>query len=251
MSALVTCMANTRFLQSALRTMDLGRTWLRDESLTGRIVERKESPADQSDETLVERCKARDHEAFTELVDRYKHRVHWMVRRMIGAGEAEDLTQEVFLRAYQALPRFRGESKFSTWLYRIARNLCLSELRKAGRHGEQLALDDESEERIHHLLPHSGEGLEEQIEKHDLSGHVRRLMDRLPGNYRTALTLFYNNKARYEEIAEIMEIPIGTVKTYIHRARLRLRDLLLEEPGLSALLGEAAAGPSRGEGDRS
>jgi RNA polymerase sigma-70 factor (ECF subfamily) len=251
LSALVTCMANAGFLQSALRTIDVGRTWLEDESLKGRIVERKESLAGLSDEVLVERCKARDHEAFTELVDRYKHKVHWLVRRMIGAGDAEDLAQEVFLRAYQALPGFRGDSKFGTWLFRIARNLCLSELRKTGRHGEQLALDDESEERIHHLLPQSGGGLEEQIERHDLSGHVRKLIDRLPVNYRTALTLFYTNEARYDEIAEIMDIPIGTVKTYIRRARLRLRDLLLEEPGLSALLGESAAGLPRGKGERS
>jgi RNA polymerase sigma-70 factor (ECF subfamily) len=80
---------------------------------------------------------------------------------------------------------------------------------------------------------------------------VRKLIDRLPVNYRTALTLFYTNEARYDEIAEIMDIPIGTVKTYIRRARLRLRDLLLEEPGLSALLGESAAGLPRGKGERS
>jgi RNA polymerase sigma-70 factor (ECF subfamily) len=236
-------MGYTRFLQSALRTIDLGRT--RGElSLTGRIVERRNPLAGQSDEALVELCKAKDHGAFTELVERYQHKVHWMVRRMTGAEEAEDLTQEVFLRAYQALPGFRGESKFSTWLYRIARNLCLSELRKSGRRGEPVALDDESEERIHHLLPGSCQGLEEQIERKDLSGHVRRLIGRLPLNYRTALTLFYTNEARYEEIAEIMEIPVGTVKTYIHRARLRLRDLLLEEPDISGLIG-----PVRGKGD--
>lgn len=251
MSAMVTCMANTRFLQSALRTLDLERTWQGDRSLTGRIVERRERPADKSDDALVEQCRGRDHDAFTELVDRYKHKIHWMVVRMIGTGEAEDLTQDVFLRAYQALPAFRGESKFSTWLYKIARNVCLSELRKSGRSGEQIALDDESEERIHHLLPQAGGGLEERIERHDLSGHVRRLMDRLPLNYRTALTLFYTNEARYEEIAEIMDIPVGTVKTYIHRARLRLRDLLLEDPDLSELVGKPGGRPAGGGGDRS
>jgi RNA polymerase sigma-70 factor (ECF subfamily) len=241
-------MANTRFLQSGLRSLNLGRALRGEEPLTGRIVELKEALSGQSDEALVERCRARDHAAFTELVDRYKHKVHWMVKRMTGVDEAEDLTQDVFLRAYQALPGFRGESKFSTWLYRIARNLCLSELRRSGRRGEQLALDDESEEKIYHLLPQSGRGLEEQIERRDISGHVRRLMEKLPLNYRTALTLFYTNEARYEEIADIMDIPVGTVKTYIHRARLRLRDLLLEEPDLSGLIGEPGDGPVRGKG---
>lgn len=242
MSALVTCMADTGFLQSALRAIDLGRIRHDADLLTGRIVEQIKPAEVLSDEALVKRCVSNDHQAFTELVNRYKHKVHWMVRRMVGAADAEDLTQDVFLRAYQAMPGFRGESKFSTWLYRIARNLCLTELRKAGRHGEELALDDESEERIHHLLPKAGEGIEEQIERRDISSHVRRLIDELPLNYRTALTLFYVSEARYEEIAEIMEIPMGTVKTYIHRARLRLRDLLLEKSDLFGLPGDSRRG---------
>jgi RNA polymerase sigma-70 factor (ECF subfamily) len=241
-------MANIGFLQSTLRTIDLGRTRLKDEPLFRQIVERMEPASGQSDEALVERCRAKDHVAFTELVDRYQHKVHWVVRRMVGGPETEDMTQEVFLRAYQALPRFRGDSKFSTWLYKIARNLCLSELRKKGRHGEQLSLD-EGEEKIHHLLPGAQEGLEQEIERHDLSRHVREMIDRLPGKYRTVLTLFYVNEVRYEEIAEIMEIPIGTVKTHIHRARLRLRDLLLEESDLSGLIGDSYDSVAREEGE--
>lgn len=242
------CMAWNGLLQSALKTIDVTRTGGEGESIERRIVELRESASERSDEALAARCRAADHDAFTELVDRYKHKVHWIVLRMVGDVDAEDLTQEVFLRAYQALPGFRGDSKFSTWLYKIARNLCLSELRRRGRHGGELQYEEESEEKIRPQLQRSPESLAEQIERHDLSREVRRLIERLPEHYRVALTLFYVNQARYEEIAEIMEIPMGTVKTYVRRARLRLRELLLEEPDLAGLTGGFAeeGGPKEG-----
>ena len=161
------------------------------------------------------------------------------MRRMVGSAEVEDLTQEVFLRAFQALPNFRKESKFSTWVYKIARNLCLSELRRQGRRGEHVPMNEVGEEKVHQLLPQGQEGLEEQIERSDLSRRVQELIEQLPMQYRTVLTLFYVNEARYEEIADVMEIPLGTVKTYIHRARLRLRDLLLAESDLAGLVEES------------
>jgi RNA polymerase sigma-70 factor (ECF subfamily) len=155
---------------------------------------------------------------------------------MVGSAEDEDLAQEVFLRAYQALPNFRGDSKFSTWVYKIARNVCLSELRKRDRHGEHLSLDEEGEEKVHWLLQESQEGLERKIERQDVSRKVRELIDQLPTRYRTVLTLFHINQASYEEIAEIMEVPLGTVKTYLHRARMRLRDLVLSGPDMEGLV---------------
>ena len=85
-----------------------------------------------SDEQLVVLCQGDDHAAFATLVDRYKNRIHWLVRRMVGGPEDEDLTQEVFIKVYQAIPGFRGGSSFKTWIYKIAHNLCLSELRKKG-----------------------------------------------------------------------------------------------------------------------
>ncbi len=204
--------------------------------------------ARQSDETLVDECKRDNHQAFTELVDRYKDRVHWVIRRMLGSGEEEDLAQEVFVRVYEALPDFRQESKFSTWIYKITRNLCLLELRKRRRRGEHLSLEEEGEEKVHWLLPESAENVEEEIEKRDVADNVRKLVDRLPAQYRTVLTLFYMNQVSYEEIADIMEIPIGTVKTHIYRAKLQLRDLLLSETDLAGLIGETRA-RSAGQGD--
>jgi RNA polymerase sigma-70 factor (ECF subfamily) len=188
-----------------------------------------------TDEELAGLCGKGNHEAFTILVDRYKHVVHWMVRRFVGGREDEDLTQDIFLRAYRALPGFRSDSTFKTWILKIARNRCLTELRRAGRRGEEISLDVEGEERIQRRSPPSGEDLEEMVASRDLSRRVRGLVDQLPLPHRTALTLFYVHRLRYEEIAEIMEIPLGTVKTHIHRARLRLRDLVLSSPELKRL----------------
>jgi RNA polymerase sigma-70 factor (ECF subfamily) len=199
--------------------------------------------AELGDEELVERCQGNDQRAFTEIVERYKHKVHWLVTRMVRGPEDEDLTQEVFMRAYQAMPGFRGKSSFRTWLYRIAHNLCVTELRRRGRRGEHLSLEEEGEEKVHWLLSAPSEDLEHEIERRDVSASVRRLLGRLPVTYRTALTLFYLQQVRYEEIGEIMGVPLGTVKTYIHRGRLRLRDLVLAEPDLAGL-----AGPSSGNG---
>jgi len=214
----------------------------RTERLLGKIVRQGRALSEQSDDALVELCRTKGHEAFGELVERYKHKVHWIVRRMVGSADDEDLTQEVFLRAYQALPNFRGDSKFSTWIYKITRNLCLSELRKRDRKGEHLSLEEEGEEKVHLLLREAHGGLEREIERRDLSGKVRDLIGRLPAHYRTALTLYHLNQVGYEEIAEIMDVPLGTVKTYLHRGRMRLRDLVLAESDLAKQAGESGEG---------
>jgi len=235
--------------------LTLGRLgWTRPErtrilSSMGQDVSERIPLRELGDEQLVVLCQGDDHAAFAVLVDRYKDRIHWLVRRMVGGPEDEDLTQEVFIKVYGAIPGFRGGSTFKTWIYKIAHNLCLSELRKKGRRGEHLSIDEEGDEKLHRLLPDTRNDLEEEIEKRDLSQSIRTLMERLPPHYRTALTLFYLEQAKYEEIADIMGIPLGTVKTHIHRARLRLRDLLLAEGDLAGLTGGLAtdAGDIGGE----
>jgi len=189
---------------------------------------RNRSLAALDDEALAIRCRGSDEEAFAELVDRHKHGLCRFVAQLIGARDSEDLAQEVFLRAYQALPRFRGEATFRTWLYRIARNRCFTELRRRGRQGEWFSLTEDVTETL--LLPESsGPELAEEIARADLSARVREAMAVLPAPYRGVLTLFYLDELRYEEIAVVLDVPVGTVKTWIHRARLRLRDVLIEE----------------------
>jgi RNA polymerase sigma-70 factor (ECF subfamily) len=216
------------------------------EVVAGRAANVGRPLAGLNDDELVERCRNHDHEAFTEVVERYKDRVHGLIARMVGTPQAEDLAQEVFLRAYQAIEGFEGRSAFRTWLYRIAHNLCLTELRKRQARGEHVSIDEEGDEKVHRLVSDPPRSLEDEIEGRDLSEKVQRLIGRLPVNYRTVLTLFYLQQVRYEEIAEIMGIPLGTVKTHIHRARLRLRDLVLAEPDIAGLLGTIADGASDG-----
>lgn len=190
-----------------------------------------------SDEQLVARSLNGSERSFALLVARYQAGIAAYARRLGGAGEEEDLAQEVFLRAYRALPRFRGESPFGAWLYRIARNLCLSEIRKRKSRGDHLSWEEEGEEKVHRLLPDRG-GLEQEIVSRDLARRVRALVGRLPETQASALTLFYLNGLRYEEIAEAMDAPLGTVKTYLHRGRLALRDLVVEEMGVPVEDGE-------------
>lgn len=180
-----------------------------------------------SDEELVARCRGGDHAAFTAIVDRYKDRVFWLVKRMVGDMDAEDLTQEAFLRAYRAMPALRTGATLRTWLFRIAHNLCLTELAKRGRRGEHLSIEEEGDERLEPLLAQASKNLEERLDERDFAGRVLDQVQQLPVAYRTALTLYYVDEAKYEEIAEVMGIPLGTVKTYLHRARLRLRQLVI------------------------
>lgn len=249
--------ASTTVLQMSLGTDRLSLGWLgwprpagaQVLSSSEQEVSERRPLKELSDEELVIRCQNDDHAAFAVLVNRYKDRIHWLVKRMVGGPEDEDLTQEVFIKVYQAVPGFRGGSTFKTWIYKIAHNHCLSELRKKGRRGEHLSIEEEGDEKLHCLLPDARHGLEEEIEKRDLSRSIRTLMERLPPQYREVLTLFYLQQAKYEEIAEIMGLPLGTVKTHIHRARLRLRDLLLAEGDLAGLTGGLASGSGDSGGE--
>jgi RNA polymerase sigma-70 factor (ECF subfamily) len=184
---------------------------------------------DESDADLVRRSQAGDKAAFVEIVERYKNRIHLMVRRMVRSPEDEDITQEVFLRAFQALPLLRSGGALRTWLFRIAHNLCITEIQRRDARGDHLSLDDESEEALHRHLPCAPSGLEQEIEKKDFADAVVALIAKLPPSYRAVLTLHYVEGAKYEEIAEITGAPLGTIKTHIRRAKLRLRNLVLTE----------------------
>ncbi len=186
-------------------------------------MKRQDSGAlDEAD--LIRRLQRQEERAFEEVIAKYKSEIYWIALRMVGAEDAEDITQEVFLRAYQAMPLFRGEASLRTWLSKIAYNLCISFIRRKGRRGEHVSLDELSNEHIFHLLPKKEINIAEGL----VSGVIEKAMARLPARYRAILTLYYTEGLRYHEIAEVMRIPIGTVKTHLHRARLMLRDGVLE-----------------------
>jgi len=182
-----------------------------------------------SEQDLIARCLEGSQRAFAELVDRYKVMVFNLVDRMVGdASVTEDLAQDVFVRVYRGLPAFRGDAKLSTWIYRIAYRACLEEAQRPHRQQRYVRLDDTSDG--------SGRPVSDPVPTEDaafdgvdLSESVDHWLSQLPPHYRMALTLYYLQERRYEEIAEIMDIPVGTVKTYLHRAKQYLRDRTIDK----------------------
>jgi len=177
---------------------------------------------DDSDQQLVERVQAGDKAAFDLLVRKYQHRVLKLVSRFVSdAAEAEDVAQEAFLKAYRALASFRGDSAFYTWLYRIAINTAKNYLVAMGRRAptstgfdHEDAESFEEAEQLRDTATPEGELLGKQI-----AATVNRAMDQLPDDLRTAITLREIEGLSYEEIANVMNCPIGTVRSRIFRAR--------------------------------
>lgn len=180
---------------------------------------RIEETARTSDCQVVQRYLAGDERAFDELVRRYQGRLLRFVNRMIGDLErSEDLVQEAFVRVFQHVHRFDQSKKFSTWVYAIARNLARSELRKRQNRREVLcqtfAEDDDPTEWAD---PHPGP--DELDRKRRLRETVEDAVARLPERYRTIFVLREMEGRSYEEIAEIADCPVGTVKSTLNRAR--------------------------------
>lgn len=186
----------------------------------------------RSDRELVARVQGGDRCAFDLLVIKYQHKVTSLISHYIrDSGEVMDVAQEVFLKAYRALPRFRGESAFYTWLYRIALNTVKNYLVTQGRR----PLRDGVEAVVAEQLEMGGRLRELATpERHLLSMEIARTvqeaLDGLPGELRMALLLRELDGLSYEEIANAMECPVGTVRSRIFRARevidKRLRPLL-------------------------
>ncbi|MBN8194179.1 RNA polymerase sigma factor SigW [Bacillus sp. NTK074B] len=169
-----------------------------------------------------------DQNAFAELVELYKNKVFQICYRMLGnRHEAEDIAQEAFIRAYINIETFNQKRKFSTWLFRIATNLCIDRIRKkkpdyfldaevAGTEGltmySQVAADVQ--------LP------EDEVENMELQETIQTEISKLPEKYRSVIVLKYIEELPLQEISEILDLPLGTVKTRVHRGREALRKQL-------------------------
>jgi len=171
---------------------------------------------------LVERCRRGEEAAFQELVDQYKDLVFAVIARTIqDRARAEDLAQDVFLRVHRGLPYFRGEARLSTWLYRIAANVC-TEARS--RQAPQISLDDEhTSERVRPVAA------DRHASDLELSDRLEKAIARLPANQRLMIAAHYLKGVRYEDLAEALQLPLGTVKTQLYRAKQQLRRLLETE----------------------
>jgi len=172
------------------------------------------------DDKLVKRAKKGDSRAFDLLVLKYQGRVAQLVSRYLNnAAEVEDVTQEAFIKAYRALPNFRGDSAFYTWLYRIAANAAKNHLVALGRRpSSDMALDDSEVFDVPGRLK-DHESPDEVIMGQQLEALISRTIEELPVELRAALTLREFEGLSYEEIADVLECPMGTVRSRIFRAR--------------------------------
>lgn len=177
---------------------------------------------------LIRRLKERDEAAFRELVEAYRDRVFNMTFRMLGnREEAEDVSQEVFITVFKSIDSFRGDSKFSTWLYRVTANHCKNRIKYlARRHDRSKA---EFDERIDRDPAPGGTGPsairrpDHQVEGADLKRLIGRLIAELDEDHRILIVLRDVEELSYEEIGQITDLPEGTVKSRLHRARQALR----------------------------
>jgi RNA polymerase sigma-70 factor (ECF subfamily) len=179
------------------------------------------SGADASDQQLVNRVRAGDTNAFNFLVLRYQNRVAALVARFIkDHQEVEDVTQEAFIKAYRALHLFRGESAFYTWLYRIAVNTAKNSLVARGRRPPTSDLDAGEAELVEIGAPlHDQDTPEGSLATAALKAAVEKAIEELPEDLRTAFTLREFSGLSYEDITEVMNCPVGTVRSRIFRAR--------------------------------
>ena len=185
-----------------------------------------------NEQALIQRAQKGSHEAFATLVEEHQRYVYNLALRVVkDENEALDLAQETFVRAWTALPNFRRQSQFRTWLYRIVTNLCYNRLPNLRRSLNDLG-DDVMEEipiTIFNAPAH-------EFESNETRQHLHRAIDSLEAHYKLLITLRYQHELSYEEIASTLNLPLGTVKTGIFRAKEQLRKSLahLEESWITA-----------------
>jgi RNA polymerase sigma-70 factor (ECF subfamily) len=184
----------------------------------------------EPDAALMLRVKRGDRLAFEALVDKYKQSVVNVIARTLGDPiEAEDLAQNVFVQVFRSAQRYQASAKFSTWLYTIARNLCLNEIRRRSRHPAD-SLDrahpDHEEQPSRQIEDRTTSSPPEVLLRNELEQKVREALDTLPANQRAAIVLFQEEEMAYEEIAKVLGCSLPATKSLIHRGRATLRQKL-------------------------
>lgn len=193
------------------------------------------------EEQLVERLRRQDEAAFNELVRLYEGRIFRLVFRMLGdRAEAEDLAQEVFVTVFKSIATFRGDSKLSTWLYRVATNHAKNRLKYLGRRarGQKKELDEHADatalESATMNTSHRMARPDEQAQGNQLEILIRQALLELPDDQRELVVLRDIENLTYEEIQDLTGLPSGTVKSRLHRARLALAQRVRELQGVGA-----------------
>ena len=183
---------------------------------------------------LIQRAQAGDRDALSALVQGQQTYVYSIAMSIMhNPADAADMTQESFVRLLRSIGTYRGETKFTTWLYRLVTNICLDGLRRRGRPVESLdesAGSDEGQSASERLADDDRwTNPQEEVELRESATEVRLALEQLPPAQRLALTLHYFQDTRYEDIAEIMGLPLNTVKSHIRRGKERLA-IVLSDP---------------------
>jgi RNA polymerase sigma-70 factor, ECF subfamily len=185
-----------------------------------------------TDHEVVVRAQKGSEKAYRELLDRYQRPVFSLIYRMVRDREqAEDLTQETFVRVFNHIDRYDPAYKFSSWIFKIATNLTIDWMRKkevptVSIDGSRYATTSDEIEASTITVESKDETPEELLIARELGDEIERAIGRLRPEYKTAILLRHVEDKPYEEIAQIMSLPLGTVKTYIHRGRKELQELL-------------------------
>ena len=202
-----------------------------------------------TDEELVSRSVSGDHDSFNQLVVRWQRPIFALAYRVIGHEEdARDICQETFLRAFRGIKGFKGEAKFSSWLYRIALNLCRDKNRSAQRSPLNKVSDDVD---VLDLAPANvaGSSLEDQVGWSELGNEVSRAMMTIPDEQRTAIVLKEYQGLTFREIADFQGCPVSTVKTRVYQGLTRLRQEL-ESRGIDRVATFPSRAPDAGTRQR-
>lgn len=202
------------------------RAFVDSEDCPVTVTHEQQGQPDGADAPLVAAAQQGNAEAFGVLVDKYHSKVYGIVYRMCGPADAADLTQDIFLRALRALRKFQyqGEASFRTWLYRIAVNACINELRRRKRRSaiEGPSLDEELEGEdgtISRAVPDETQSPHVLAEREEERRAVHRIVEMLTPKHRAAITLVDLEQFDYEEAAEVLKCPLGTLKSRLARAR--------------------------------
>ena len=188
---------------------------------------------EKQEQQWVEAARQGDQSAFEQLVHLYEKRVLALTTRMCkNPADAEEAAQEAFLSAWQGLPFFRGDASFSTWLYRLASNACVDLLRREGRR-QSAAGPSLNDEEVQLEVPDTAPSPQEQAERSELRQQIEAGLQALTPDHRQVLLLREMHQLSYDEIAQTLDVDVGTVKSRINRGRKQLRNFLLSSGNFS------------------
>jgi RNA polymerase sigma-70 factor, ECF subfamily len=189
----------------------------------------------QNDNILIEKAQQGDRNALNELVRKYQERAYQFAFRLTrNTDEASDVVSDAFVRVNNAIKNFKGNSAFSTWLYRIVTN-CYLDQRKKERNKQTVSLDSslqQDDEDVTREIEDKGRTPDELVERNYREALLHKALNQIPEFQKAMIIMFHAEQLSYEEIAEALDLPLGTVKSRLNRARISLREILAEDEEL-------------------